>query len=586
MDSTLVLTGIFPFILITAGILSLIVSLLLLSLYRRATLRGMASTAIPTTGTSAGERVPSPPQDSPHRTQLPPLQFHEIDARQTGNRKDSRDAVDSAVVAFIRRAHINDALTCLAAGVAYALIMTLAWSLLASGPSSIGRSLMLMTLYLWPGVIAICLVSTIGWKESLTVLAGYLLLLMLTVQIVLSRNPQLSAAALLQLWFIINLPPSVFFLFFLQNRIRAVGPLVLAFMLCGVAGAVLLVQVTGGSDAMLGLIIRATMPMGLGATSVFILMHLAGFVLLAIVGWRLLRRLGEAYRRKRFSDRSTTLASLWLMFALIQSIGFAFEGALWILSAPIAFLACRFVVKIGQRMNSSRNRPTAEPLELLLLRVFSLGRRSNRFFDSFSRLWRPVGIINMIAGPDLVTSTVEPHEFLEFAGGKLSRRFVVSEPDLQQRLHDLDRAADPDGRYRVHEFFCHDDTWRMTMQRLAAESHAIVMDLRSFSNANQGCLYELKVLLDTIDLRHIVFIVDGTTDRAFLESSLLNLWSVLDQQSPNTDLGEPTVTLFAAENHSRRALNSLISQLTRHTLPVPDTATLWDRTTPGRTHHP
>lgn len=170
----------------------------------------------------------------------------------------------------------------------------------------------------------------------------------------------------------------------------------------------------------------------------------------------------------------------------------------------------------------------------------------------------------MIAGPDLVTSTEEPHEFLEFAGGNLSCRFVLDQADLNQRLVDLDRSVDPDGRYRVHEFFCHDDTWRMTMQRLAAESHAIVMDLRSFSASNQDYLYELKVLLDTIALRRIVFIVDNTTNRDFLESSLLTLWSELSQQSPNAELTEPTVILFTAESHSRQALNMLIAKLVRH----------------------
>jgi hypothetical protein len=72
----------------------------------------------------------------------------------------------------------------------------------------------------------------------------------------------------------------------------------------------------------------------------------------------------------------------------------------------------------------------------------------------------------MIAGPDPVTSTVEPHEFLEFASGELAGRFVTGRPDLERRIAAIDRARDPDGRYRVNEFFCHADTWQMTMHRL------------------------------------------------------------------------------------------------------------------------
>ena len=102
----------------------------------------------------------------------------------------------------------------------------------------------------------------------------------------------------------------------------------------------------------------------------------------------------------------------------------------------------------------------------------------------------------MIAGPDLVESTVEPHEFLEFLGGRLSRNFVRSDADLQRRLEAQQRGPDPDGRYRVNEFFCYADTWRHVMRALAAGSDAILMDLRSFAPANQGCLYELEQLLD------------------------------------------------------------------------------------------
>lgn len=563
MDTTLVLTGILPFILITAGILSVILSAFLLRLYRRATLRGMARAANPNI-VDAAATVPSVPITQQRESQPTFLRFHEITGNDSGNGTSARSISGSAVPAFIRRSQIYSTLIYLAAGFAYAFIMTLTWMVLAGGPPSPGRILMLMTLHLWPSVIAICIVSAIGLRETLTVLGTYLLLLTLTLVIVILRNPELSFASVLVLWFIVNLQPTLFFLFFLQNRIRSVGPLVFAFMLCGIAGSVVLIQAANQSDALLHLIIQIAQPLGLGSTSLFIVMQLTGFLMLAVVGWFLLRRIGEAYRRKRFSDRSITLDSMWLMFAVFQSIGFAFEGAVWILTAPAAYLAYRLVVNVGFRLAAAHTRPTSAPLELLLLRVFSLGRRSNRFFEKFSKMWRPVGIINMIAGPDLVTSAVEPHEFLEFAGGKLSRRFVQNNAELNQCLIDLDRKPDPDGRYRVHEFFCHDDTWRMTMQRLATESHAIVMDLRSFSESNQGCLFELKVLLDTIDLRRIVFIVDNTTNRGFLENALLTLWSDLSQQSPNAELSEPTVTLFTSENHSRQALKELISQLIQH----------------------
>jgi hypothetical protein len=53
-----------------------------------------------------------------------------------------------------------------------------------------------------------------------------------------------------------------------------------------------------------------------------------------------------------------------------------------------------------------------------------LGKVSQRLFDALDKHWRHVGSIQMIAGPDLATTTVEPHEFLDFLRGRLARRFI------------------------------------------------------------------------------------------------------------------------------------------------------------------
>ena len=60
-------------------------------------------------------------------------------------------------------------------------------------------------------------------------------------------------------------------------------------------------------------------------------------------------------------------------------------------------------------------------------------------------------------------------------------QFIESEADLSQRMDQRDLHPDPDGRYRINEFFCRQDTWQMTMRRLAASSSVTAMDLRSFS---------------------------------------------------------------------------------------------------------
>src|SRR5207248_2093380 len=132
-----------------------------------------------------------------------------------------------------------------------------------------------------------------------------------------------------------------------------------------------------------------------------------------------------------------------------------------------------------------RAAPRPKPRTLLLLRVFALGTRSERLFDLLRAHWLRLGNISLIAGPDLITTTVEPHEFLDFLGGQLSRQFVRDRADLGRRISGMDTKIDPDGRFRVNEFFCRADTWQITMRELAACSDAVLMDLRSFSSINR-----------------------------------------------------------------------------------------------------
>jgi hypothetical protein len=203
---------------------------------------------------------------------------------------------------------------------------------------------------------------------------------------------------------------------------------------------------------------------------------------------------------------------------------------MWLFTGIAAFAAYKLVCGIGFAASGVAHAAERERT-LLLLRVFSLGAKSERLFDALSKRWLRAGSISMIAGPDLVTATVEPHEFLEFMGGALSRRFVRGGEDLERRLAEAYRGPDPDGRYRVNAFFCHADTWQQTVVRLAAGADVVLMDLRGFSPANQGCLFELRHLVDSVDLRRVVFVFDERTDRAFLAQALDEAWRLHDARS-------------------------------------------------------
>ena len=130
------------------------------------------------------------------------------------------------------------------------------------------------------------------------------------------------------------------------------------------------------------------------------------------------------------------------------------------------------------------------------------------------------GRIDLIAGIDLAHRTVEPHEFLDFISGRLSRRFIDGSAVAEQRLRERDTRPDRDRRFRVNDFFCYDDTWKMVLSRLVRDSDAVLMDLRGFSRQNAGCVFELKELARMVPLERVVFVVDRRTDESLLAETL------------------------------------------------------------------
>ena len=263
---------------------------------------------------------------------------------------------------------------------------------------------------------------------------------------------------------------------------------------------------------------------------------------------------------------------MWLLFAVVQTVSFAFEGLAWMAAGVVAFAAWKLVTSAGFRLpglgqatapaavrHGGDGAGQAGAPALLLLRVFALGARSERLFDALGKRWLRIGNIDMIAGPDLVTTAVEPHEFLDFVGGRLSRQFVRDEADLARRFASRALGPDPDGRHRVNEFFCHDDTWRPTMLRLAQAADVVLMDLRGFTPQNQGCRYELQQLLDFVALERVVVLIDARTSRDFIESTLQNLWRTSRADSPNRSRSPARVRLL--EDRGGATITQLVEAL-------------------------
>jgi hypothetical protein len=196
------------------------------------------------------------------------------------------------------------------------------------------------------------------------------------------------------------------------------------------------------------------------------------------------------------------------------------------------------------------------------LRVFRGDRRAERLFDDFARRWRYVGSIEMIGGEDLALRNVGPVDFVRFLSGALRRQFIRSPGDLAARLEELDdERPDPDGRWRAEHFFCYADSWRPVMRTLATRCDVVLMDLRGFGPANQGCIFELHELVAAVPLDRIALLVDATSDLGLLREVLEAAWAGVRIGSPNAHRAEPSIALLRVEEDDAAAARAIVRAL-------------------------
>jgi hypothetical protein len=250
-----------------------------------------------------------------------------------------------------------------------------------------------------------------------------------------------------------------------------------------------------------------------------------------------------------------------------HSVGLVFEHPAWAFAWVAAFAAYKTTVRIGFARLRRRALAREKAPRLLLLRSFSIGRKSERLFEALEKHWRRVGSIQLIAGVDLAARNVEPHEFLDFISGKLARRFINGPEALERRLSELDTEPDRDLRFRVNDFFCYDDTWRMVLSRLVRESDAVLMDLRGFSRQNSGCIFEIHELVALVPLERVVFIINESTDQQLLSQTLGEAQGRLQSARPEDSRRAPVV--FELRSMRWRELRRLLLALAIAARPSP-----------------
>lgn len=548
--------------LLTALPFTFLVSIGLLILYRRAVLRSMRSRA------GHGPTIaPVTVNASTAPSELPsaPARIEVLDENAAHSSSQNIENMAADLLMAPRRAAAIYAVASLCG----AIVLTSAFLLSGSMEFLPLRFVSFLWLHAWPIVLAANIVAGTTQQQRILHVTAYFLVLLGLEIIAVIRLSSGYFGQITLVWVILNLPVVVLIQFFLSRWIRAVGPLVLLITILSVTGAYVASLIVTGDEQMLESAVGLGLSAGLGGDLIFIAILLLGLVPSAVCGWLIILWVGSRYKRKKISDQHITLDAIWLFYSVFVSVDFMEAGLAWLLAAPLAFVVYKVVAAAGFYFYGRKLQSGKKGNTLLLLRVFSLGKRSANLFDAVSTHWRYVGDIRFIAGPDLATTTVEPHEFLDFISGKLSRRFIDNEQLFEVRLSEMDLKPDPDGRFRVNDFFCRDDTWRMVLSRLITECDVVLMDIRGFSAQNSGCIFEINELINIVPLGRVVFVIDDTTDEAFLRQTIQQSWTQMRPASPNRVSTSESLRLFRLTSLRPDRLQNLLETLSIAANPVP-----------------
>jgi hypothetical protein len=500
------MTGQLWFHFASAILLTAVVSSVIVSWYRHAVTRSMRIA-----GSAAAELDPAFERELPAWWQ-----------RIAAGHQDHEAGRTSAADRLLRR---RTAMAYGFGGMAASAVMTVLY-LVALGDELLPvRTFTLFYVFCWPIVPTLSFLMGLSRGRELLFVAAYvgvgaLTVVILSAVVALGRMdtiPLQNAIAFLQFLAIQASLPFLIILATSGARIRSVAPFVLAGLLVFsfsnlAAGSAMIAALDFGAvrDALLSL----------GAYSGYNAWYLLAALPIGYACWQGLRWLGRLYEGKMYSDAQLLVDAWWLIaifiFSVLLVIHFGWVGLPFGLSA---FVAYRVVVAAALALW----RPGDAWLgnrRLLLLRVFGFQRRTERLFDTVAQRWRWLGSVKIIAGADLATRLIGPGDLISFMGGRLRQLFLRRDKASFQRIGELDEARDPDGRYRVNKVYCHHDSWRPALQGLLATTDFVLMDLRSFSAKNQGCLFELQQLVDQDRTRRTVFVVDNTTDTKLLETVL------------------------------------------------------------------
>lgn len=390
-----------------------------------------------------------------------------------------------------------------------ALSRTVLTQFIADGPITLKTVATLGAAYAWPVLPVLAVIGRWSRPRFVGAMLGWLVL---AIALLSWRTNENVSFAQVVGWMLFDtgLPLIVVTALCLGGATRAVGPWL----------APLFIVLSGSSQ--LGLDVLAAMVEAespfivwlagwLGATSAITLFA----VLPWLIAWWPARALGrwlaQSYRERRISELFYLFTAVWTIALIGPALG-AIGDLGW--GAMVCFTPLLWI-PLGAALMQGFAGPAGagQPPTLLVLRVFQQDANVQAIFDRVIERWRLSGNTVLIAGTDLADRTIDADDIFTFIDGRLGERFINRAAEIEPRLGQFELKPDVDGRYRINECYCHDNTWQQALDRLVGISDLVLMDLRNFKAKNAGCVHELGVLARAGNLARVVILSNPQTER-------------------------------------------------------------------------
>jgi len=148
-----------------------------------------------------------------------------------------------------------------------------------------------------------------------------------------------------------------------------------------------------------------------------------------------------------------------------------------------------------------------------------------------------------------------------FVRRRVEALYLKTTNEVDRQVTRLDRRLQGDGRYPINELYCFASAWQTAIVRLVPGADLVLMDLRGFSVAHAGCVFELNQLVNLVPLRRIVLLADRLTDMCALEETLQGAWRNVHHSAPSAGEQNPVVDLLMLSNLGETTRRFLASWL-------------------------